>query len=143
MHDESIARRFLSAWNAGSESIVDDLAAPDLVVSYSHFPEPLRGAEAFKAALRQTHACFPDLRIEADEVLPTPGGTVVRWRYRGTHRSGELFGVAPAGTPVEVQGISVYRIRDGRVHEEVGVVDNLGLMTQLREAPSRRSPPAG
>jgi ketosteroid isomerase-like protein len=76
---ETVARRFLEAWNAGGESILDELAAPDLVVSYSHFPEPLRGAEAFKQALRQTHEYFPDLQITAEEVITAGDTVVVRW----------------------------------------------------------------
>jgi steroid delta-isomerase-like uncharacterized protein len=128
---EAIARRFLQAWNAGGEPIVDQLAAADMVVSYPHFPEPLVGAEAFKKALQQTHEYFPDLRIMADEVIATGETAVVRWHYRGTHRHGELFGVAAAGRAVEVHGITIYRIRNGTVCEERGIVDNLSLLTQI------------
>jgi len=129
---ESIARRFLQAWKAGSSQIVDELAAGDLVVSYTHFTEPLRGAEAFKQMLGQTHQFFPDLQIRAEEVIATEETAVVRWRYQATHHAGELFGVSAAGQVVEVAGISIYRIRDGRVFEELGVVDNLSLMAQLQ-----------
>jgi steroid delta-isomerase-like uncharacterized protein len=131
----SLACRFLSAWNVGSEAIVDELAARDLVVSYTHFPQPLRGADAFKDALRQTHQLFPDLRITPEEALAAGEGiVVVRWRYRATHRTGSLFGVEAANTYVEVPGITIYRIRENRIHEESGVVDNLGLMLQLQGA---------
>jgi steroid delta-isomerase-like uncharacterized protein len=133
-HTEAVARRFLEVWNAGGEEIVEELAARDLVGSYTHFPEPLRGVEAFRAALRETHRFFPDLRISAEEVIATEREAVVRWRYTGTHRAGELFGVPAAGRRVEVRGITIYRIESGRVREEVGVVDNLGLMAQLRDA---------
>lgn len=129
---EAVARRFLQVWNAGGESLVDELAAPDLVVSYTHFPEPLRGAEMFKQALRQTHEYFPDLEIAADEVIATEHTAVVRWTYRATHQRGELFGVEAAGKRVEVRGITLYRIERGRVQREEGVVDNLSLMTQLQ-----------
>ena len=132
---ETIARRFLQAWNAGGERIVDELASPDLLVSYTHFPEPLRGSEAFKHALRETHEYFPDLEILAKEVITTGSTAVVRWCYRATHRRGELFGIAAEGRRVEVCGITIYRIEAGLVRSEEGVVDNLGLMGQLR-APS-------
>ena len=41
-----IAHRFAQAWTAGCLHIVDELAAPDIVVSYTIPPEPIRGAEA-------------------------------------------------------------------------------------------------
>jgi steroid delta-isomerase-like uncharacterized protein len=132
---EAIARRFLDAWNAGGEAVVDELAAPDLVVSYTHFAAPLRGADAFKQALRQTHTYFPDLAITAEEVIAAADTAVVRWSYRATHRSGELFGIQAAGRRVEVHGITIYRIEGGRVQREEGVVDNLGLLGQLQADP--------
>lgn len=89
---KDIARRFIQVWNAGHVHIVDELAAPDLVVSYPHFPEPLRGAEAFKAALKQTHHCFPDLAIEVRRVLAEEDTAVVHWTYRGTHRTRSCLG---------------------------------------------------
>jgi steroid delta-isomerase-like uncharacterized protein len=138
-HTEAVARRFLQAWNAGGEAVVDELAAPDLIVSYTHFPEPLRGAEAFKQALRQTHEFFPDLAIRAEEVIAAEDVAVVRWSYRGTHQRGELFGVSASGRRVEVRGITIYRLRDGRVQHEEGVVDNLDLMAQLQAGPDAES----
>jgi predicted ester cyclase len=60
---------------------------------------------------------------------------VVRWSYRATHRRGELFGVPAAGKQVCVSGISIYRIADGKVTEESGVVDNFSLMLQLGVLP--------
>jgi steroid delta-isomerase-like uncharacterized protein len=129
---EAVARRFLQAWSAGGEFLVDALAAPDLVVSYTHFAEPLRGAGAFKQALRQTHEFFPDLEITAEEVITAADTAVVRWSYRATHLEGELFGVAAAGRRVEVRGITIYRLEGGLVRREEGVVDNLSLMAQLQ-----------
>ncbi|MGA3028204.1 MAG: nuclear transport factor 2 family protein [Bryobacteraceae bacterium] len=60
--NKAIARRFLQAWRAGGQGIVEELAAPDITVSYSHFPQPFRGAQAFRELLAQTIGCFPDLQ---------------------------------------------------------------------------------
>lgn len=129
---EAIARRFIHAWTAHrSAVVVDELAAPGLVVEYSHFQGPVRGVDAFREALARTFAAFPDLVTEADEVIVSGDRATVRWTYRGTHQAGELYGVAPAGTAVEVRGVTVYRIRDGRVVEEVGVADTASLRAQL------------
>ena len=63
---------------------------------------------------------------------------MVRWTYRGTHQGQELFGIPPTGAPVEVQGITIYRIEGGRVVEEVGVGDTATLRAQLEESPVPR-----
>jgi predicted ester cyclase len=66
---EDIARQFIQAWNAGHLHVVDELAADNLTVSYTHFPEPFHGPEEFKEMLSQTHRYFPDRTIEIDEVV--------------------------------------------------------------------------
>jgi steroid delta-isomerase-like uncharacterized protein len=133
---EDVARQFIQAWNAGQRAVVDDWAAPDLVVSYPHFPEPLEGPAAFTEMLAQTHQFFPDLRIEVNEVVSTADRAVVRWTYRGTFEHGTMFGVQAAGQAVKVTGMTLYRIEDGRVRRAEGLVDNFGLMAQLGAEPS-------
>ena len=132
----TIARQFIQAWNAGRRDIVDDLAAPDLTVAYPHFPEPLEGPKAFKEMLAQTHHFFPDLTIEVEALVAEDDEAVIHWHYRGTFRNGAMFGVEAAGQAVEVTGMTRYRIADGAVTDERGLVDNLGLMTQLGATPT-------
>jgi steroid delta-isomerase-like uncharacterized protein len=132
-----IAQRFIQAWNAGQRHIVDECAAPDLVVSYPHIPEPLRSPEAFKTMLAQTHRYFPDLTIEVLDVVVDGSKAVVHWVYRGTFEEGEMFGVEASGQSVEVEGMSKYQIGDGQVRREEGLVDTFGLMMQLGAAPGK------
>jgi steroid delta-isomerase-like uncharacterized protein len=129
--NKAIARRFLQAWRAGGQGIVEELAAPDITVSYSHFPQPFRGAQAFRELLAQTIGCFPDLQIADDEIIAEEDRVMVRWSWTGSHQHGEMFGVLLAGKRVHVTGIGVYRIAQGKVLEESGVVDSLALMQQL------------
>jgi steroid delta-isomerase-like uncharacterized protein len=117
----SIAEEFIQAWSAGGSIVLDRLAHPDIVVQYTHYPQPYIGIEQFRT--HQTVACFPDLRITATDVIVEGDRAVVRWTYAGTHRACELFGVAPSGKTVQVPGITVYEIRDGKVHRESGIVD--------------------
>lgn len=132
-----IARRFIQAWNAGQRHVVDELAAPDLTVSYTHYPEPYHGPEAFKAMLAKTHQYFPDLTIDVHDVIADGTQAVVHWTYRGTFQNGAMFGVPASGQSIEVTGVTIYTIEDGMVQREEGVVDNLALMQQLGMTPGR------
>lgn len=131
-----IARRFLKIWNAGGEALVDDLAAPDILFSHSRLQEPMRGANLLKQVLAQTHESFPDMRIEADEVIAEGEKVVVYWTYRATHRTHVLFGVAPSGKRVQVSGVTLYRIANNRVVHEFGMADTMSLMLQLGAVPA-------
>jgi steroid delta-isomerase-like uncharacterized protein len=126
-----IAREFIRVWTEGNLDLLDALAAEDLTVSYSHFPAPVEGRDAFRATLEETFRHFPDLATTAETVVAHGDQAAVAWHYEGTHRSGELFGVHPTGRRVRVQGMTMYRILDGRVVEERGVADVLSLMQQL------------
>jgi steroid delta-isomerase-like uncharacterized protein len=130
-NNKDVAHRFIQAWSAGGLGVVDELAAPNFTVFYSHFPAPVQGAEGFKAILAQTYSSFPDIRITANEVIGEGDQVVVHWTYRGTHQHGEVLGVPPTGKRVEVAGMALYRIRNGKVLEESGLVDNFSLAQQL------------
>lgn len=130
-----IARRFIGVWSHdGSSGLLERLAHPDIVVSYAHFAEPIRGRDAFAEGLRQTFHHFPDLVTSPRTVVGHGGRAAVEWVYEGTHRNGEMFGVEPSGTRVRVEGATFYEIEDGLVVRERGVADVLGLMRQLGAA---------
>lgn len=128
---EHIAREFIQLWTAGNLDILGRLAHPELEVRYAHFPEPVRGPAAFRAVLEETFSYFPDLTTTADTVLVQGDQAAVAWHYEGTHQHGEPFGVQPGGKRVRVDGMTMYRVAGGKVVVERGVVDVLGLMTQL------------
>lgn len=137
--NKAIAQRFIQAWNAGGQPIVDELAAPEITVSYEHWSEPARGPESFKQILSETFAYFPDMQITVEEIMADGEKVMVHWRYTGTHRHGELFGMQPAGKQVRVPGFTIYKISNGKVIEESGLVDSFSLMLQLGAVPA----PAG
>lgn len=128
---EDVAREFIQVWSAGNLDVLDRLAGEDITVRYSHFPEPVEGRAAFRATLEETFSHFPDLKTTAEAVVARGEQAAVEWWYTGTHEHGELFGVEPSGRRVRVAGMSFYRIIDGKVVEERGVADVVGLMQQL------------
>ncbi|MFI5274172.1 MAG: ester cyclase [Ktedonobacterales bacterium] len=129
--NKDLARRFLQVWGRGSPELIDELATPDLSVYYPLFPAgPTHGAEAFKQRLAGLHAAFPDLDIIAEDVLADGDRVIVRWNISGTQQ-GTFFGVAGTGKRLTWTGITIYRVAGGKIAEEVGEEDTLGLLRQL------------
>lgn len=54
----------------------------------------------------------------------------MRWVARGTHQ-GELLRAAATGNAIEVNGINLYRIAEGRIAEVWQLTDLAGLLRQL------------
>ena len=132
--NKAIARRFAEVWNRGGLAIVDELAAPDLVVSYPLLPEDIHGPQAYKQFLAQFYAAFPDIEASAEEMIAEGEKVVARWTCRGTHR-GDFPGLPATGKTVQWSGMTIYRIVDGKVVEEKGEEDALGMLRQLGVIP--------
>ncbi len=125
----TIARRFFGAWRWEFE-VVDELAHPAITVAYPLMPRVVVGADAYKRALQKIHADFPDFAFVGEEPIADGDRAVVVWRGGGTH-TGTLLGVPATGKIVRFSGISVYRVRDGKVVEERGEEDTMSILQQV------------
>ncbi len=83
-------------------------------------------------------AAFPDLKISVEKVIAsTEEGTVdicCCSRFEGTHR-GWLQGVAPTFRQVSVVSLDIYSLSGGKIVEEWGSFDILGMLRQLGVLP--------
>ena len=133
--NKAIVRRFGQVWGKGSLAMVDEFADPDLSVHYPVLGEPIRGPEGFKEFLTQFHTAFPDIEVAFEDVIAEDDKVVIRWTLRGTHER-ELLGIQPTGKKVAWTGITIYRLARGKVLEERGEEDALGLLRQLGAIPA-------
>lgn len=134
--NKALVRRTIEeVWNKGSLAGVDELLATDYVGHFAILPEPVRGHTAFKQFASHYFTAFPDIRVTIDDLVADGDKVVVRWTARGTHR-GELMGIPPTGKPVTVTGMWIHRVAGGRIAEQWGVFDALGMMQQLGTIPA-------
>ena len=56
--------------------------------------------------------------------------------FRGTHQ-GELMGIPASNKSVEIRGINIHKIVDGKMVEAETVLDMMGLMQQIGAIPSQ------
>ncbi|WP_431262441.1 ester cyclase [Roseateles chitinivorans] len=133
-----VGRWFTSFWGETCDlSIVDELAAPDMVLHYS-LHEPRRGRDDIKAFMTDFREAFPDLSFWGAADLIAEGDYVVgRWEGGGTHTGPAfddfLVGGLPAATGRRMRftGTTVLRLKDGRIVEEIGLDDGVKALTQL------------
>jgi predicted ester cyclase len=71
--------------------------------------------------LAQFRVGFPDLRSHEDVLLGDGDLVVLRWTITGTH-TGSFFGVAPTGRQIQVSGMDMLRVADGKFVEHWGGV---------------------
>jgi steroid delta-isomerase-like uncharacterized protein len=132
--NEAIARRFIQVWGVGNLEIVDELAASNISVYYPLLGDTLHGREAFKQTLLAVNTNLPITDVVCEEVFAQDDKVLLRWSVRATH-TGVFLGVPPTGKRVVWTGITVYHIVDGKVIEERGESDVLGVLQQLGVVP--------
>jgi predicted ester cyclase len=133
-----VGRWFTSFWGPACDlSIVDELAAPDMLLQYS-LHEPRRGHADIKAFMSDFRSAFPDLSFGGAADLIAEGDYVVgRWAGGGTHSgpafSDFLVGSLPVATghKMHFTGTTVLRLENGKIVEEVGLDDGVTALTQL------------
>ena len=73
---------------------------------------------------------FSDINFVVDEIFGVDDRVVKRWTFNGTH-TGEFAGIPATGNNISLKGVSVSRIVDGKISEELDFMDDLGFMEQL------------
>src|SRR5919199_2664565 len=91
-----------------------------------------RGARQFAATFRQA---FPDLENTIEDMVAEGDKVVVRFKARGTH-DGETEAFGPAtGRRMEITGITIKRVSEGKIAEAWTNFDALSMMQQLGMIP--------
>ena len=70
-----------------------------------------------QAAARSEIEAFPDLRMVVELAVAQGDFVTVVWRFRGTHTAFG-YGLPPTGARIEMRGITVWRIVDGKIRDE-------------------------
>ena len=117
-----------NGWNRGDMEALDALIASDFV---NHTSEnPGEGRDGFKARVQMIRAAFPDWELVAEDMIGEGDKVVTRWRARGTHQ-GRFAEIEPTGQKIEVTGIAIDRVVNGKRVEGWVQWDMQGLLRQL------------
>ncbi|MBI2138140.1 ester cyclase [Candidatus Woesearchaeota archaeon] len=134
--NKALLKRFNEEVFKGNLSVVDELVAPDFL-DYSVPPGmPNKGPDGVKALLSYFISAFPDIKAIYHDLIAKGDKVVGRYTMSATHR-GEFMGISATDKKVNINGIEIVRIKDGKFVERWAVEDMLGLMEQLGAIPKR------
>jgi len=113
--NKAIARRvFDEIFNQGKFEVADEIYARDFVNHGQHRDTSL---EEDQAAVHWEKLAFPDLKITVDRMAAEGDLVTVVWTLHGTNTAA-ASPLPAAGVKLELRGITVWRIADGRIREE-------------------------
>ncbi len=122
-----LVQNLIEAWNAHDANQVAALYAPDYeeedIAAADRHRSPIAARAKFILYLR----AFPDLRLEAEEIVIQGNNAALSWILTGTHR-GSLMNIPATGRSVRVRGVSMMTMADGRIKRTCRVWDLAGLL---------------
>ena len=128
---ELMRRWFREVWNEGKIQTVHDLLAPDAVgMGQGEQDVKVHGPGEFVPFVERIRGAFPDMKVVVEDAFGARDKVVVRWSATMTHR-GDQLGVPATGKPVRISGMTIVRIRNGKIVEGWDNWDQLAMMQQI------------
>ena len=129
---ELYRRCWLACFNRGDLSVVDELLAPNYV--WHGLGQEINSHEGVRQLVVMLRSGLPDIQLSIERQLAEGDQVATRWRIQGTHK-GTLFDVAPSGKRVNITGIVITRVAQGKIVEEWEEFDQFGLFQQIGTVP--------
>lgn len=125
-----LVKRLIEEENKGNADIVKELYAPN-VKSYSPSGSTAPTSQSEDFEITKTFlSAFPDLNQTIEELVASGDKVTVRFIARGTHKA-DFQGIPATGNRMEISGILIFHIKDGKIVEVREEADFLGFMMQL------------
>ena len=129
-----VGRRFVEeVINKQNLAAADELVAENFV-ELDPLPGQAQGREGLKQILAMFFAAFPDLHWTVEEDAAEGEKLWSRFTWHGTRR-GDFFVIPAAGNQVEVNGVVIERIVEGKMVDSRILMNELSLMQQLGMIP--------
>jgi steroid delta-isomerase-like uncharacterized protein len=127
-----IRRWFEEVWKKGrADAIPEMFAADGIAHGLSDDPEkPLRGPAGFLPFHSQFREAFPDIEVVVEDQVAEGDMVATRCTVRGKHQ-GDSLGFKATNSPVEFTGMTITRIRDGKIVEAWNNFDFMKMYRQL------------
>ena len=131
--NKALMRRwFEEDWNKGrAEAIPEMFADQGIAHGLSEDPaNPLRGPAGFLPFHAQFREAFPNIEVVVEDQIAEDDMVATRCSVRGKH-TGDSLGFAATHSTVEFTGITITRIRDGKIVEAWNNFDFMNMYRQL------------
>lgn len=127
--NKALVRRYLSeVLSAGNLDVLDQILSPDFVDSTPGAAKDVRGPEVIRASQARARRIFPEVSYTVEDLIAEGDKVAARYTVRATGRS---TSDSQPGPKVEVTGITIFRIADGKIREAWIINDQIEMFLQL------------
>jgi len=93
-------------------------------------PSDVVGIDSARAYYANYLTGFSGITFTVKDVFGMDNKLVKHWNFKGTH-TGVFFGIPATNKKVDIDGVTLVRMENGRIAEEKDFFDNLEFMQQL------------
>jgi len=127
--NKNIVRRYQEAYNTMNYNALDEVVAADVLTPNMIANMP-RGLEGAKLVHQKTVTGMPDYHTAIEDLIAEGDKVVARVRITGTH-TGDFYGIPSTGKHIDLSGIYIVRIADGKIVEHWGEENGSEVLRQL------------
>jgi steroid delta-isomerase-like uncharacterized protein len=126
----------ISAWNDHDPDRVAAFCCPEYEGQDVSEAKPQQGPDDMRNTVLRYVTAFPDLRFTGNDVVVQDDQVVLSWTAHGTH-CGPLLNIPPTGRTIDIRGVSMLTIRNGKVArgfylwDVAGMLRSIGLLPEL------------
>jgi len=125
-----IVRMYIaSIINTGSCENISDFISPDYVEVFNNQRYPL-GVEGAKKHIIGVRETYPDLELTVDQQIAEEDWVATCYTMKGTHL-GEWMGIKPTGKKIEVTGVNIDKLIDGKIVEHGGAANLFNSLLEI------------
>jgi steroid delta-isomerase-like uncharacterized protein len=93
-------------------------------------PENVVGIEDFKAYYQNFLTGFSDIEFTIVNIFGHEDNIMKHWNFKGKH-TGDFFGIPATEKSVDIDGVTLVKMKKGKILQERDFMDNLIFMSQL------------
>jgi len=134
--DETVSMKsqilsYYDCWNKGTVDAIDEILSEEYIrYEDGNFRQSHIGRETIKESIHSINCAYSELKISITDLFISGDRVTTVWRLTGI-QTGEMGEIAPTGKQVDVSGVLISRISNGRIVEEWSFFNQLNLWTQL------------
>ena len=115
--------------NQGKLELISDKNFDNAITLVS-YPQNVVGIENFKAYYSNFLTGFSDIKFTIVDIFGQGDKIVKHWSFSGNH-TGEFFGIPATGKTVNIEGVTLVKMNNGKIAQEQDFMDNMVFMQQL------------
>ena len=131
-----VARVYDELLNRENKAVIDEVFARDVII-HDPFMGTMTGSDAFRQLLGVFDTAFPGHRARVERVMAEDDYVMVLHTHTATH-TGPFMNIPPTGRQIVVNGLELFRLKDGRIVEFWRKDDDASLLIQLGALPAPR-----